>query len=393
MDGFTPSRLILARMRRGLRQQELAELCEFSARTVRAWEKGEWAPDEKSALKLSHVLRFPLSFFYAASIELIDTARASFRSMSTMTAPQRDAVHAAGTLALPLDAWLTSRFKLPKFNVPDLGGVNPETAAETVRQMWELGEGIAPNMVHLLELHGVRVFSLVEDSREVDAFSFWHCDQGFVMLNTMKSVEHSRFDAAHELGHLVLHRHGDIHAPEVEPQAHQFAAALLMPRGGILAQRPSGVSLETALTMKSQWQVSVSAMVRRLRQLDVLSIHHYRELMIDLQRRGWRTSEPYPIAKREMSQVLAKAFGPLRRKGEDVKDVAALLHLPTDELQRMIFRLALADPAPAAKLGAIGGAQKAKTNVTASNDRDRRGRLELVRNTIAELKDHTRKPK
>lgn len=58
-------------------------------------------------------------------------------------------------------------------------------------------------MIHLLEAHGVRVLSLTQECREVDAFSLW-LQQPFVFLNTQKSGEHSRFDAAHELGHLPL---------------------------------------------------------------------------------------------------------------------------------------------------------------------------------------------
>jgi len=52
------------------------------------------------------------------------------------------------------------------------------------------------------------VCSLAEQCREVDAFSLWRHGSPFVFLNTQKTPEHSRFDVAHELGHLVLHRHG-----------------------------------------------------------------------------------------------------------------------------------------------------------------------------------------
>ncbi|WP_261371520.1 ImmA/IrrE family metallo-endopeptidase [Yersinia frederiksenii] len=61
-------------------------------------------------------------------------------------------------------------------------------------------------MVHLIEPKGVKVFSLAENCVEVDAFSFWTNGKLFVLLNTMKTPERSRFDAAHELRHLVLHQ-------------------------------------------------------------------------------------------------------------------------------------------------------------------------------------------
>ena len=87
--------------------------------------------------------------------------------------------------------------------------MDPETAAEVVRAEWNLGEQPIPNLVPLLEVHRVRVFSLTQECREVDAFSLW-LRQPFVFLNTQKSAEHSRFDAALELSHLVMHGHHEI---------------------------------------------------------------------------------------------------------------------------------------------------------------------------------------
>jgi Zn-dependent peptidase ImmA (M78 family) len=83
---------------------------------------------------------------------------------------------------------------------------DPEATAELVRVEWGLGHAPAPNMVHLLELQGVRVCSQAEECREVDAFSYWYDGTPCVCLNTTKAAERGRFDAAHELGHLILHR-------------------------------------------------------------------------------------------------------------------------------------------------------------------------------------------
>jgi hypothetical protein len=74
-----------------------------------------------------------------------------------------------------------------------------------LRREWKLGNASAPNLVQLIERHGVGVFSLVEDCRELDAFSCWLRGHPYAFLNTIKTAEHGRFDAAHELGHLVLH--------------------------------------------------------------------------------------------------------------------------------------------------------------------------------------------
>lgn len=365
MAPFTPERLVLARMRRGLQKQELAERCSVHMRTVHAWEKGEWPPEPTAVEQISRVLRFPSSFFQQEPLPLIDSERASFRAMSSMKASQRDAVHAAGSLSVPLARWLVSRFKLPQFDVPDLTGMEPEAAANLVREHWGLGYSPAPNMLNLLEARGVRVFSLVEDAREVDAFSFWSGEQGFVMVNTQKTPEHGRFDAAHELGHLVLHRRVQLDK-QSEHQANDFASAFLMPRKGIEAQQLTEPSLATVLAMKTQWHVSLTSMARRLHLLGHLSAWRYREMMIEIQQRGWRISEPYGLKARETSRVLFNAFGPMRRKGEGAKEVAQKLHLFTEELQRMIFGLVLVDPSAAPSIAGPSARPRPKGSATRS---------------------------
>ena len=150
---------------------------------------------------------FPETFFFGDDLEEPALDTASFRSLSKMTARQRDTALGSGAIALLLNQWIESRFSLPSPNLPDLGrDASPESASEAVRREWGLGELPVKNMVHLLEAHGVRVYSLAIDAAEVDAFSMWRQNRPFVFLNT-KSSEHARFDAAHELGHLVLHRH------------------------------------------------------------------------------------------------------------------------------------------------------------------------------------------
>jgi Zn-dependent peptidase ImmA (M78 family) len=69
-----------------------------------------------------------------------------------------------------------------------------------------------------LESKGVRVFSLAANTVKVNAYALWKDEKPFVFLNTFKSTESSRFDAAHELGHLVLHQDGSVTGREAEDQ-------------------------------------------------------------------------------------------------------------------------------------------------------------------------------
>lgn len=82
------------------------------------------------------------------------------------------------------------------------------------------------------------MFSLVEETRSVDAFSVWRSNKPYIFLNTVKTAEHSRFDAAHELGHLVLHKHGGPGGRAAEDEANRFASSFLMPSADVRARIP-----------------------------------------------------------------------------------------------------------------------------------------------------------
>ncbi len=340
---FTPSRLTLARNRRGLTKKRLAELIGVSTRSITGFESEELEPKPGTVAKLSKALGFPPSFFEAEDLPGLDKEAVSFRALSKMEAAQRDSALAAGRLAFALHSWISERFKLPVPNVPKLGpGVDPETAARVVRAEWGLGEKPIPNLVHLLEVRGVRVFSLTQDCRELDAYSLWHRDQPFVFLNTQKSGEHSRFDAAHELGHLVLHWHHDVpQGRQAEQEANRFAAAFLMPAASILAKAPKNPSLKQLIQAKRPWKVSVAALTHRLHQLKVLSDWRYRSLWIEIGDRGYRVNEPEPRINRETSQILNKVFAALRKEGCTKADIARDLHLHPQDLDALVFGLAI----------------------------------------------------
>lgn len=338
---FNPSRLTLARKRRGFTKTRLAKAVSVEPRSISGYETGEFTPDIEKRDQLAKVLRFPLSFFSGDDLDELSPDSASFRALSKMTAGQRDMALGAGAIALLLDEWIEERFELPKADLPDLSReVHPEAAAESVRRSWDLGELPIKNMVHLLESKGVRVFSLSLDAAEVDAFSMWHQNTPFVFLNTMKSAEHSRFDAAHELGHLVMHRHGAPQGQEAERDANSFASAFLMPRASILTQAPRLATVDHLVKLKKYWTVSVAALAYRLHTAGVLTDWHYRTLCIEIASRGYRKQEPEE-APRETSQVLAKVFAALRDESVAKRDIAAQLRITSEEIEQLVFGLTI----------------------------------------------------
>lgn len=341
LGGFNPSRLSWARRRRGMTKTRLAAAVGVDLRSVSAYETGEFSPDPERLDRIAHVLKFPGGFFLGDDLEQPAVDTASFRSLSKMTAGQRDTALGSGAIALLLNEWIEARFTVPGPDIPDLGrDASPEGAAEAVRRAWGLGELPVKNMVHVLEAKGVRVYSLALDAVEADAFSMWREHRPFIFLNTLKSGEHGRFDAAHELGHLVLHRHAAPSGQQAEQDANSFASAFLMPAASVRAHAPRFATIDQLMRLKKIWNVSLAAMTYRLHKLGLLSDWHYRKLYIEISSRGYRRSEP-DGGPREVSQVLQKVFNALREEGVTKYDIAAALHVHPEDVDELVFGLAL----------------------------------------------------
>ena len=256
-----------------------------------------------------------------------------------MTAATRESALASGAMAMEFHDWMERRFGLPSCELPDLAGEEPETAAIALRHEWGLGEKTIRNMIHLLESKGIRVFSMAETG-DIDAFSLWRESTPFVFLNTMKSTEHSRFDAAHELGHLVLHRKVGSHGKTAEQEANHFASAFLMPQGSVLGRAPVLPSLNALIELKKQWIVSVAALAYRLHGLKLIRDWHYRSLCVEISQLGYRKNEPAG-ALPEMSLILGKVFQMLRSEGVTKADVARELNYNVEDLDNVIFGLVM----------------------------------------------------
>ncbi|MGH8294615.1 MAG: ImmA/IrrE family metallo-endopeptidase [Acidimicrobiales bacterium] len=336
--GFTPERLTVARERRGLSRAGLARVAEVAERSIRNYEAGEDEPRDSSLRALASALDIPAEFLSGPPLEGLGETAASFRAASKLPVYRRRAALAAGSFAMHLAAYVAERFELPEIRTPDLAGYEPELAADAVRASWGLGSGPAPNLVRLLESKGVLVFALAEDCRELDAFSFWRWGRPFVMLNTMKSGERGRLDAAHELAHLVLHRHVPEVTKEHEDEAQSFAGAFLLPRSSVLASGACGAGLRQVLEQKKVWRVAATAYTRRLHQLDLLSDWQYRSLMIELTKRGYRSGEPDGM-QRESSQLMHMILSELRRDRIGINRLADELQMSAGDVRSLMLGL------------------------------------------------------
>lgn len=349
MGTFNPQRLAIVRKRRRLTSKALADLIGSSPVTISRLENGNNEPEEQTLDAIAKALEFPRAFFLGDDCDELTTEAASFRSLTAMSAKERNAALSAGALAYLFSDWVAQRFNLPEPVLLDLSfEADPEAAAHAIRQEWGLGQQPVSNMIKLLESKGVRVFSLAENTRNVDAFSCWRDSTPYVFLNTLKSTEHSRFDSAHELGHLVLHKHGGPHqGREAEVQANRFASCFLMPIEDVAGRVRGVTALDDLVKAKKRWGVSVAALAYRLHKMNRLTDWQYRGFCIEMNRRGYRTREPESLPP-ERSVVWQKVLSALWSDRITKEYVAADLHIPAAELENLVFGLT-GGPKPASR--------------------------------------------
>ncbi len=338
---FNNKRLAFARKRRGITIKSISETAGITTRSYSNYEKGIRVPPDNTLALLSMTLKFPQDFFYLDDPISLDTSCVSFRSLARMSAKVRDKALHAGQIALEFSSWIDKQFDLPIPDLADLRFYKPEAAAETLRNEWSIGERPIKNIVHLLEAKGVRVFSLEEETQDLDAFSFWEDKIPFIFLNTRKSVERSRFDAAHELGHLILHRQGSASGKEVEAEANNFASSFLMSQGSVIARVRRFITLDWIIVAKAYWRVSAAALVRRLMDLELISEWQYRTLTIELSERGYMRQEPNAIKQREFSKLLPMIFKALQHDKISKNDIASKLGIYTADIDALLFNLTI----------------------------------------------------
>jgi len=86
-----------------------------------------------------------------------------------------------------------------------------------------------------------------------------------VLLRGTDSCERTRWTGAREIGHLVLHRYGDVSDDE-EREASRFASELLTPAEAIAAEIPAAPTLKDLIEVKLKWRISVGALIIHFRE-------------------------------------------------------------------------------------------------------------------------------
>jgi len=342
---FQPARLRLARSLRGLPQNKLAGAVRVTPAAVSQYESGASTPSEETLERLAIVLGCAPEFF-VRPLRSVAAGPPFFRSRRSTPQRERDKAEAYAValseVATALERWveLPSSISLDtRLDLDPRAGLSAvEDGANDLRAAWRIPSGPIPNVVRMLEARGAIVAAVGAFDKRLDAFTLRTYTRPIVVLcSDGGNAARRRFDAAHELAHLLLHDGPADANHEQEQQAHRFAAALLMPADEVNPWLPRRSNELDVLEDGSRtWGVSMQALLFRARALGTLSEDSYRRAMQRMSAAGWRTREPVDIGPAETPELLSRAVAALPAAGTSLGAIADELGFPTARLARML---------------------------------------------------------
>jgi Zn-dependent peptidase ImmA (M78 family) len=286
--------------------------------------------DVEKAHRLARAVEFPVEFLTAPPITPVQRGSLLFRANKAMTKGEEDQFVAwarlAGDLIYRADQ---EPIRLPLLRLPRFpNGTSPVDAASRTRKALGIADdGPIQHLTRTLERAGIYVavldFSTELHAKNHDAFSTWlgpTFDWPLVAVRATSSWERTRLSVAHEVGHLAMHhvrRDGDL-----EAEAYNFAAELLLPRTMLYELWPRQPTVMSLMQLKKTWGISLAGLIEHGYRNDLLSeaqrISLYKQLSNKRDRlsgQRWRVREPgwndrQPERPKLIAKVAETAFGP-----------------------------------------------------------------------------------
>ncbi|APV37754.1 helix-turn-helix domain-containing protein [Acinetobacter soli] len=308
IDRFEPERLKLARqMYDDLSKTALAEMINVSPSTVTKWEDGTHSPQPEILAALSDALKIPLHWFIR---ELpnhdnpVFLNRAKKRVLKAPCSRSNAMLMNLAEVHSIADEWIS----FPEVNLIDsisreeslgLDAGKIQILAEKLRNHWGLGSSPVPNLMKRLERSGIVITRFEIGYEDMDGTSAWINGKPYIFIAADKhNYFRSRFDLAHELGHIIMHRYLTEEDKKnwfdkLEDQAHYFANCFLFPINAFIAETRNRISLESLMLLKKRWGISLAAMIFKAKELNIITDEQYTKLWRSYRYRGYTKAEPY----------------------------------------------------------------------------------------------------
>lgn len=292
------------RLLKQLSLKEAGNLLDMSATAISKYEKGEIIPDSQKLIEFANAYK-------VNSIDLLkvyDVPKmqfTSFRKKKRLTGKNLELLKeliqddvAKYLEVIELNKIDNDYFKLKKYNCNDIQDV--EEAANDFRNYIKISnKQPISDLINILENLGIVIIQIKNiDNRFNDFDGLSEIVNNIpviVLLDNIKDGARQRFTIAHELGHLLLNFNNS--DTDDEKMCNRFASSLLMPKEAVINEfgiSRKNISFFELTAFKKEFKVSYTAIIYRLKDLNIISEYLYKNLSIFLSQRIGK-NDPKPI--------------------------------------------------------------------------------------------------
>ena len=265
MDSYlNGNRIKIARKYRGLTIEEFANKIGITKQAVSNYELGKREPSYKELNAITNVLNFPYRYFVEKDNIEVNYNSTFFRSYLTAQKKYKEKQIIKVSHIRKYYSIISKYIKFPSLNLPEYNGESsPEDMAYNLRELWKLSDS---------------------------------------PINTI-SLARTHFNIAHELGHIISHKHIMENNEEldrkdfndIEDEANKFASSFLLPANNFIKDvmlYNRALKLDRFIELKKIYNVSIKAMIYRLFDLGIISREKMTNLYKQISKRGWNKEEP-----------------------------------------------------------------------------------------------------
>ena len=331
-EAARPDTVALARLARGLTQNELSARTGISQAHLSKVEKGAVDLSGHRLIAVAQALSFPPSLLTLPQhVSATTTACVFPRKRNSLPVSAERRVRAILDVTrlqvTALMAELLPPVELGR-EAPSVDGwVGPEDLAIETRQRLGFDSGPLPDLTAALEAAGVMVVAQDLGTRRLDAVGQWPVgERPLFLVNKTAPGDRQRFTLAHEVGHAVMHTEP---TADQEPQADRFASELLMPAADIRSELVDP-TMGRLVQLKKRWRVSIAALIRRARDVGAINDYRYKQLNIELSAAGYRTREPASFEPERPARLYASLASRVEAEGGPSR-LAAEAHMIESE--------------------------------------------------------------
>ncbi|NNN23391.1 helix-turn-helix domain-containing protein [Pseudomonas nitroreducens] len=316
-------RLKRARAASGLSMLALGQQVGVSANMIKKYEHDESMPSSGVLIRLSKALSVRVEYFFRpVKVELqgVEYRKRSSTPQSLLKQIEADVLDQAERWQELANLW--PEFPVDQFAVPawlpdqidNLEHVDEQ--ADRLRAAWELGLNPIPDLIDVLESHGILVIiTQVDVQAKFDGLQASVAGKPVIVISANWPGDRQRFTLAHELGHLLLHGRLAGHLDE-EKACNRFASALLLPASAMRQQlglKRHMLEMQELYLLKQEYGISMQGCLYRAADLEIIPPSTRERLFIVFGKQGWRKREPGNAYRQESTllfqQLVYRALG------------------------------------------------------------------------------------